>query len=265
MTGSPVILQRGSSEPRRPCRPAARQGTSQAGQCCGQGEGRPPPLPWPLPRGQPKRARPFLGPRSVSKQGRQGGQGRRPWGDLEAAGHGLVTPGALRGWGGGVPIGPLTPTSAEAGVPLRHPCHCHTQSSRGWMLAVPWPERAGESGRAASSWKHVDSSERPPRPRRASVCTHRRGERRWLCCPMQSPSFHRVRGGGHVSGPRRASGHPHQSRQRTDTPGYPPEGPGHESSSWGLLPWQWAQQGPPWSSGSRPRTLGCRPLCEVGQ
>lgn len=265
MTGSPVILQRGSSEPHRPCRPAARQGTSQAGQCCGQGEGRPPPLPWPLPRGQPKRARPFLGPRSVSKQGRQGGQGRRPWGDLEEAGHGLVTPGALRGWGGGVPIGPLTPTSAEAGVPLRHPCHCHTQSSRGWMLAVPWPERAGESGRAASSWKHVDSSERPPRPRWASVCTHRRGERRWLCCPMQSPSFHRVRGGGHVSGPRRASGHPHQSRQRTDTPGYPPEGPGHESSSWGLLPWQWAQQGPPWSSGSRPRTLGCRPFCEVGQ
>lgn len=79
------------------------------------------PLPWPLPRGQPKRARPFLGPRSVSKQGQQGGQGIRPWGDLEAAGHGLVTPGALRVGGGGVPIGPLTPTSAEAGVPLRHP------------------------------------------------------------------------------------------------------------------------------------------------
>lgn len=80
-----------------------------------------PPSPRPLPRGPPKGARPFLGSRSLSKQGRRGGWGRRPWGDLEAAGLGLMTPGALRGWEGGVPIGLLTPTSAEAGVPVRSP------------------------------------------------------------------------------------------------------------------------------------------------
>lgn len=137
---------RGSRCSRAVCDPSRPAGfSSQAGWLCGQGEGCP-PSPRPLPRGPPKGARPFLGSRSLSKQGRRGGWGRRPWGDLEAAGLGLVTPGALRGWGGGVPTGLLTPTSAEAGVPVRSPPHhCQTQSSRGWTVAVPWPERAGEA------------------------------------------------------------------------------------------------------------------------
>ena len=83
----------------------------------------------------------------------------------------------------------------------------------------------------------MDSSEHPPWPRRASVCAHRPGKQRWLCCLAQSPSFCWVRGGSRVSGPRKALGHPHQSRQRTDTPGVPARGPQP-------LPQQQAQGGP---------------------
>lgn len=126
-TGAPACVSRGvgpapgQQAQQGSVRPKQAGGGQQPGWVALRSGRGMPPSPRPLPRGPPKGARPFLGSRSLSKQGRRGGWGRRPWGDLEAAGLGLMTPGALRGWEGGVPIGLLTPTSAEAGVPVRSP------------------------------------------------------------------------------------------------------------------------------------------------
>ena len=216
-------------------RPATR-GQQPGWATLWSGRGAPPP-PWPLPRGPPKGARPFPGPRSASKQGWRGGRGRRPWGDLEAAGRRLVTPGAPRGWGSGVPI------------------DCQTQSSRGWMVAVPWPEWAGEAAgqhHRGSVWTAV--STHPGRDGPASVPTGLVSSGGFAAWRRALPFA-----GSVVVAVSLAPGRP-WGIPTSPVRGQTPRGtrPRAAATATATGPGR-----PPWSSSNSPRTRRCRPLCKV--